>query len=174
MHVVIKDELPNFMIITTPEDFALITALYRSSVDGRRYMYEAILADDSEYNLPDNFTSRTAEILQVYLKSLGVRMETIYDEDEYISEPEHADDVVQYDVGSGTIFCTLEEMYYLRKIHKVYHRYLKENPNTIDNFEDVWDYIMENLPFKKKHLTDNIIDIFKSNIELFASSKDFD
>ena len=62
------------MIITNPEDFALVTALYRSSVDGRRFMYEAILSEDGEYNIPDDFTSRCSEILQVYLKSLGIRM----------------------------------------------------------------------------------------------------
>jgi hypothetical protein len=42
------------MIVTEPDDFALLTALYRSSVDGRRYLYEAILSDDPFYNLPDN------------------------------------------------------------------------------------------------------------------------
>ena len=51
-------------------------------------MYEAILSDDGEYNIPDDFTSRSAEILQVYLKSLGVRMTTIYDESNYIGEEE--------------------------------------------------------------------------------------
>ena len=160
------------MIVTDPNDFALITALYRSSIDGRRYMYEAILSDDVKYNIPDNFTSRTAEILQVYLKSLGVKMTTVIDEDEYIGEPEHLTEEVAYNVGDCTIFCTREEMYYLKKLRKIYCRYLKENPNTIDDMDDVWDYIMEHLPFKKKELTDNIIKIFKDNLEDFGKHKD--
>lgn len=161
-------KISNFQIITQPEDFALVTALYRSSVDGRRYMYESIL-EDSDYELPAKFTSRTAQILQVYLKSLGVRMETIINEDEYIGEPEHETEIVGYNVGNTTIFCTPDEMYYLKKMHKTYKKYMKENPNTIDEVDDVWDYIIENLPFKKKYLTDNIIKIFKENLEAFST-----
>ena len=156
------------MIITAPEDFALISALYRTSVDGRHWMYEAILSEDYEYNIPDNFTSRTAEILQVYLKSLGVKIETIIDEDEFIGEPEHMNDNIGFQVGDRTIFCSTNDMYYLKKLQKTYHRYLKENPGNIDDVDEVWDYIMDNLPFKKKYLTDNIIDIFKKNIEAFS------
>lgn len=159
------------MIITDPNDFALITALYRSSVDGRRYMYEAILSDDGKFNIPDNFTSRTSEVLQVYLKSLGVEMKTVIDEDDYIGEAEHLNEVIGYEVGNSTIFCTVDEMYYLKKLHKVYRRYIKENPNSIDDVDDVWNYIMENLPFKKKNLTDNIINLFKDNLEAFSQNK---
>ena len=156
------------MIVTNPEDFALVTALYRSSIDGRRYLYEAILDEDNEYNIPNSFTSRTAEILQVYLKSLGVRMETIIDDDEYIGEPEHLNETVGYELGNSTIFCTVEEMYYLKKLRKVYKRYLRDNPSSIDDTDEVWAYILEHLPFKKKFLTDNIISLFKDNMEAFS------
>ena len=131
-------------------------------------MYEAILSEDYEYNIPDNFTSRTAEILQVYLKSLGVKIETIIDEDEFIGEPEHMNDNIGFQVGDRTIFCSTNDMYYLKKLQKTYHRYLKENPGNIDDVDEVWDYIMDNLPFKKKYLTDTIINIFKNNIEAFS------
>jgi len=131
-------------------------------------MYEAILSEDGNYEIPAKFTSRTAEIMQVYLKSLGVRMETIIDEDEYIGEPEHLTETIGYEVGHTTIFCTPDEMYYLKKLHKVYKKYMKENPNQIDDLDEVWDYIMENLPFKKKYLTDNIITMFKDNLEAFS------
>lgn len=161
-------KIPNFMIITNPEDFALITALYRSSIDGRRFMYEAILSEDGEYEIPTKFTSRSAEILQVYLKSLGVRMETIIDDSEYIGEAEHSDEVVGYKVGNKVIFCTIDEMYYLNKMSKVYKRYMKEHPNEIDDTNEVWEYVLENLPFKKKLLTDNIINLFKNNLEAFS------
>ena len=158
----------NFMIVTNPEDFALITALYRSSIDGRRYMYEAILSEDGMYEIPDDFTSRTAEVLQVYLKSLGIRMESIDDEDEYVGEPEHSTEVVAYKVGQAVIFCTPDEMYYLRKLRKVYHKYIKRHPSMIDDADDGWEYIIEHLPFKKKHLTENIINLFRNNITEFA------
>ena len=156
------------MIITNPEDFALVTALYRTSIDGRRFMYESILSEDGEYEIPAKFTSRAAEIMQVYLKSLGIRMETIIDEDEYIGEAEHQSEIVGYSIGNTNIFCTPDEMYYLKKLHKVYKKYMKENPNQIDDVDEVWEYIMDNLPFKKKNLTQNIIDLFKNNIEAFS------
>ena len=164
-------ETPNFEIVVNPEDFALITALYRSSVDGRHYMYEAILDEDAHYNIPDKFTSRTAQILQVYLKSLGVRMQTIINEDEFIGEPEHSQETIGFKVGDETIFCTIEEMYYLTKMRKVFKRFLKENPDDIYDTEEAWDYVLEHLPFKKKHLTENIINTFKDHMESFCSTK---
>lgn len=161
-------KISNFMIITNPEDFALLTALYRSSIDGRRFMYEAILSEDGEYDIPDKFTSRSAEVLKVYLKSLGVRMETIINEDDYIGEPEHSSEIVGYKVGNSMLFCTPDEMYYLIKLKGVYKYYIKEHPNDIDDLDEVWDYIIEHLPFKKKLLTDNIINLFKNNLDAFS------
>lgn len=163
-------KITNFMIITDPNDFALVSALYRSSVDGRRFMYEAVLSPDGEFDIPDNFTSRTAEILQVYLKSLGVRMETIIDDDEQIGDEDDLD-VIGYKVGPSVIFCTSNEWYYLKKLRRVYKRYIAEHPNEIDDdMDEVWDYIMDHLPFKKKDLTDNIINMFRNNIDLFRHS----
>ena len=159
------------MIITNPEDFALVTALYRSSVDGRRYMYEAILMNDALYNLPDNFTSRTSEVLEVYLKSLGVKMETVDDDEEFIGEPEHNTELREYEVGSKTIFCTANEMYYLKKLVKAYKRFKKDNPSEITEWEDAWDYIMDHLPFDKQFLTDELIKLFKTTLEDFLKEE---
>lgn len=162
-------ETPNFMIITNPEDFALVTALYRSSIDGRKFMYEAILSEDGDYEIPEKFTSRSAEIFQVYLKSLGVRMETIINDDEFIGEAEHDTEVVAYTIRNSVIFCTANEMYHLKKLTKLYKYYIKDNPGGIDDIDEVWDYIMANLPFKKKYLTDSIVDLFKNNLEAFSN-----
>lgn len=161
-------ETPNFLIVTHPDDFALITALYRTSVDGRKWMYEAILSEDGSYNIPNDFTSRSAEILQVYLKSLGVRMKTVYDDYEIIGVPEDHEATVGYTVGHSVIFCTPDQKYYLDKLQKTYKRYMKEHPNSIDDVDYLWDYILENLPFKQKHLTEEIEDLFKNNIEAFS------
>lgn len=127
-------------------------------------MAEAILDDDTKYNLPDNFSSRTAEILQVYLKSLGVSINTIFDEDEFIGEKEDKETVIELNIGHATIFCTIEESYYLNKLIKIYSKFMKENPDRIYEKYEIWDYIYEHLPFKKKHLTDKIIQIFDNNI----------
>ena len=130
-------------------------------------MYEAILSEDGEYNIPDNFTSRTAEVLQVYLKSLGVKMETIINEDNFICEPEHSSELAAFTVGTDEIMCTIEQMYYLKKLNKVYQRWIREHPNQIDDTDEVWEFILDNLPFKRKLLTNDIIDIFKSHMNAF-------
>lgn len=132
-------------------------------------MYEAILSDDGRYNIPDNFTARSAEILQVYLKTLGIKMETVYDDNERIAELDECNEVVPYEVGDTTIYCTMDEKYYLHRIHMIYRRYLKEHPNQIDeDITDVWEFIINNLTFKKKYLTDNIREIFNENIVAFS------
>lgn len=146
----------------------MINALYRASIDGRRFMYEAVMSEDGNYEMPGAFTNRAAEILQVYLKSLGVRMQTIVSEDEYIGEPEHTTEVVGFPIKNRIIFCTPNEMYYLKKLSKLYKKYIKRKENTIDDFELAWEWIMENLTFKKKHLTEEIINLFKNNIEAFC------
>lgn len=95
-------------------------------------------------------------------------METIIDEDEYIGEPEHFSDSIGFQVGDKTIFCSTEEMYYLKKMQRVYKKYIAKYPGNIDDVDEVWDYIVENLPFSKKHLTEHIIDMFRSNLDAFA------
>lgn len=92
-------------------------------------------------------------------------MSTIIDDDEYIAVPEDCTDVIGFEFGNQTIFCTRDEMYYLKKMAKVYKRYKKDNPEVIEDWEDAWDYILEHLPFKKKFLTDNIISLFKDHID---------
>jgi hypothetical protein len=161
-------ETPNFMIVTHPKDYALFTALCRSSTDGRIWLSKAILDEDEKYNIPNTFTSRTSQILQVFLKNLGVKMETIIDESEWIGEPEHDVEVRQYRVKNNLIHCTANEKYYLDKLAKVYKRYQKEHKHTIDDMDELWEYIMDNLPFKKKELSDSVIKIFKDNLEAFA------
>ena len=156
------------MVAINPDDFALITALYRSSVDGRKFLYEAVLSEKGKYNIPDDFTSRTSEVLEVYMKSLGIKMETIIDDSEFIGEPEDDTEIVGYKVKNNVIFCHPNEMYYLKKLQKLYKRYQKENPDDIDNMEDLWEYLLDHLPFKKKYLTDNIRDLFSNNLQAFS------
>lgn len=159
------------MLVTEPEDFALITALYRSSVDGRRFMYEAILDEDGDYDIPMDFHSRTADIMQVYLKSLGVKMETIIGDTDQIGEAEDNETVNCYTFRNNVIFCTSEEMYRIKKLAKLYKHYLKDHPMDIVDFDEVWDYILEHLPFKKKHLTENVVKLFKNNLEVLTTGK---
>jgi hypothetical protein len=162
-------ESPNFMIMVPPEEFALFSALYRSSVDGRRFMYEAILDDTGDYEIPDSFVNRSAEILEVYLKQLGIRIKTIINDEDYIGQPEDDQEVFEYTIKNRTILCTANEMYYLKKLAKTYKRYVRNHQNMIIDFADAWDYVLENLPFKKKKLSSDIVEIFKRNLDILTA-----
>lgn len=146
----------------------MITALYRSSIDGRKFLYEAILSEDGEYSIPDNFTSRSAQVLQVYLKSLGIRMETVVGGDDYFGEKEDDENIVGYTFGKHMIFATPNEMWHVKKLAKLYKYYIKDNPGDMYDFNEVWEWMMENLPFKQKRLTDTIVKLFKNNLQVLT------
>lgn len=155
-------------MIADSDDFALITAMYRSSIDGRRFMYEAILADD-DYEIPNSFTSRTAEIMEVYLKSLGVRMVTLDDDEREPIGEEDDDELLIHKVKNRLIFATNKEIFYVKKLAKAYKRLLKDKQNIILDDEELWDELMANLPFKKKYLTEDVLNIFIRNREVFMN-----
>lgn len=54
-------------------------------------MEDPDMIDDVKYNIPDNFTSRRAEIFQAYLKSLGVKMTTAIDKKDNYKKEEPKD-----------------------------------------------------------------------------------
>lgn len=157
------------MIITDPDDFALITSLYRSSIDGRRFLHEAILSEDGNYDIPTEFTSRSSEILQVYLKSLGVRMETVIEGGDRISEPEDMDTVVAYTFRNTVIMATPDEMFYVLTLARLYKQYRRENADHIIDYDEAWDWVLEHLPFKKKHLTESVSKLFRNNLEVLTT-----
>lgn len=156
----------NLLIILNEDDLALINALYRSSISGRKFLYESIVTGEP-MEVPNSFTNRAAEILQVYLKSLGIKIETIMTEDEFIGEPEHSNEVIGFTIKNRVIFCTMNEMYYLKKLSKLYKKYIHSRKEKVDDVEEAWDWMMDNLTFKKKFLSEAIIDLFKNNIEAF-------
>lgn len=78
-------ETLNFSIGIIPEDIQLFHLMYRTSVKGRRELAEQLLKDNDTFEISDSYTSRVAEIFAVILKSLGLKLEFI-DEDEVLRE----------------------------------------------------------------------------------------
>ena len=75
-------ETLNFSIGMSPEDIELFHLLYRTSAKARRYLAKKMLSDDDdEFEIDDTFTSRVSEIFGVILKSLGLKIEFIDDDD---------------------------------------------------------------------------------------------
>lgn len=75
----------NFSIGILPEDIQLFHLMYRTSSKGRRELAEQLLLPQDELKISDTYTSRVAEIFSVILKSLGLKLEFI-DEEEYVKE----------------------------------------------------------------------------------------
>jgi len=75
----------NFSIGIIPEDIQLFHLMYRTSSQGRRDLAEQLLLDKDEFKISSSYTSRVAEIFSVILKSLGLKLEFI-DEDEQVQE----------------------------------------------------------------------------------------
>lgn len=78
-------ETLNFSIGIIPEDIQLFHLMYRTSAQGRRDLAEQLLLDKDEFKISPTYTSRVAEIFSVILKSLGLKLEFI-DEDEEVKE----------------------------------------------------------------------------------------
>lgn len=78
--------------------------MYRTSAKGRRELAEQLLRSSDEFEISDSYTSRVAEIFAVILKSLGLKLEFI-DEDNVIQE--FNDDQIKMHVLDGQeYFCT--------------------------------------------------------------------
>lgn len=78
-------ETLNFSIGIIPEDIQLFHLMYRTSSKGRRELAEQLLRNKDEFEISDTYTSRVAEIFAVILKSLGLKLEFI-DEDNVVRE----------------------------------------------------------------------------------------
>ena len=133
-------------------------------------MFEAILSDDAKYDLPDHFTSRSAEVAQVYFKSLGVRMDTVIDDEEFIGYFEDKNTLITYQVHQSILVITVEQRRLLKKVQKAYRKYLKKYPNMIDDFDHIWDWIMDHITMhnKKKLLNGDIKKLFRENLTEFT------
>ena len=77
-------ETLNFSIGMIPEDIQLFHLLYRTSTQGRRDLAEQLLDSDNgeELKIHSSYTSRVAEIFDVILKSLGLQIEFVDEDDE--------------------------------------------------------------------------------------------
>ena len=116
----------NFSIGVLPEDIALFHSLYRTSIKGRRDIISAMFSNDGMINVDAKYTSRVAEIFNVVLKSLGIGLEFI-DEDDAIKVL-NADVLSQHTLKGQTSFCTDWQFFLIERMEEIRERILSENP----------------------------------------------
>ena len=85
-----------------------------------------MFSDDGMVNIDKSYTSRVAEIFNVTLKSLGIGLEFI-DEDDVVKVLN--DDVLsQHNLKGQTYFCTDYQFFLLQRMDEIRERILSENP----------------------------------------------
>lgn len=110
-------ETLNFSIGLLPEDIQLFHLLYRTSVKARRELAEHLLdpLKDDDFNISTSYTSRVAEIFDVILKSLGLRLEFINEDNEI---KEYDDEIVREYEIDGVPYLATEYQFMLTQRRK--------------------------------------------------------
>lgn len=121
----------NFSIGIDPEDIALFNALYRTSLKGRKDVAKLMFTDEDDDEqlvgvIDKSYTSRVAEIFNVYLKCMGIEMDFV-DENDYLRV--FGDNTVSHHVIDGKHYmCTDYQAYLLDRINDIANEILDENP----------------------------------------------
>lgn len=122
-------ETLNFSIGIIPEDIQLFHLMYRTSAKGRRDLAEQLLTSEDDFEISDTYTSRVAEIFSVILKSLGLRLEFV-DEDEEIKEYNDSE-IKLFSLDGKDYLCT-EYQFMLVKRRKDIEKELLKKYGVID------------------------------------------
>lgn len=122
-------ETLNFSIGILPQDIALFHAMYRTSIKGRRDLARlAFESNTSEaiQTIDNSYTSRVAEIFNVILKSLGIGINFI-DEEESIY-PLNNSNMEMHELDGNTYFCSDYQFYLIQRMNDIRKEILEENP----------------------------------------------
>ena len=116
-----------------PEEIQMFHLLYRTSVKGRRELAKNLLGSKTKFKISKTYNSRVAEIFAVILKSLGLRLEFI-DEQEEIRE--YDDDTLHLYIDEDGLeyFCTSYD-YMLVQRKKAIQKEILSKHSIIDKDE---------------------------------------
>ena len=120
----------NFSIGVLSEDIALFHALYRTSIKGRKDIIDLMFADDlnedSISKIDNSYTSRVAEIFNVILKSLGIGLDFV-DDDEKIKILDD-ETISNHSLNGVTYFCTDYQFYMRERAESIKQEIMERNP----------------------------------------------
>ena len=130
MNILGEYESLNFSIGVLSEDIALFHALYRTSIKGRKDIIDLMFADDlnedSISKIDNSYTSRVAEIFNVILKSLGIGLDFV-DDDEKIKILDD-ETISNHSLNGVTYFCTDYQFYMMERAESIKQEILERNP----------------------------------------------
>lgn len=187
-------ETLNFSIGILSEDIALFHALYRTSIKGRRDIIRLLFTDDNDPNaihkIDKSYTNRVAEIFNVTLKTLGLSLDFVNDEDriKVLSE----DNISDHVIGGEHFIVTDYQAYLIETLYDLRETILEERPiitkNELDNIikeriesdnllsrhikEDLLKLLLESNKDKIKDTQDKFIeDVSKVNDDTSDNTK---
>ena len=120
-------------------------ALYRTSIKGRRDLIKLLFTDDNDPNaihkIDKSYTNRVAEIFNVTLKTLGLSLEFVNDEDrvKVLSE----DSISDHIIGGEHFLVTDYQAYLIETLYDIRETILEERPVITKSELD--KLIMENI-----------------------------
>lgn len=107
------------------KEVALVHALYRTSVNARKDLGNAILKNKPIIEIPKSYDSRVAAYFEVILKSLGYEIEFIDTDDELVSMRDG--NLVYYELENGnSILCSEYEKYLLDRRNEIAEEIMQE------------------------------------------------
>lgn len=148
----------NSAIGVSPETIAQMHLFYRSSVIGRRDLGTDLavkLGELKDFKYSDEFTNRNVEILQAYLKAMGLRLE-FSDERMYIDI--YTDDIKDFELGESLFIGTREEFEEREREYKIRQDY-KENKVFIGTADEFEEQIQKEIEWSKRTEGKMVIDI---------------
>ena len=165
-----EQETLNFSIGVLPADIALFHALYRTSIKGRKDLCKMMFSKDGIKSIDKKYTSRVAEVFNVILKSLGVSVDFINEDDEVKILNDEI--LVERKYKGKIIFCTDYQYYIMNKVDEIKDEIFKQNP--ILKTKDLNELIVREM--KKRHyieedLDDVLSDKYKK--ELYKEIKEY-
>ena len=124
-----------------PEDIQLFHLLYRTSARGRRDLAEKLLGPNDEFKIDSSYTSRVSEIFGVILKSLGLEVKFVDEDDEL---KEYDDDELKEFEYEGQTFISTEFQFLLMKRKKEIEKEILHKYGIIDK-DELNKLVMEEL-----------------------------
>ena len=131
-------ETLNFLIGMTPDELALFTSMYRSSIKGRRDLATLAFHPDGGYEIDSSYTSRVNEILGVYLKYIGMRINI--DDEKYQIKEYDTKGLKEYNNDDGVYLATSYDIAGIEE-HKAMEKQILDAESIMDadELEDAID-----------------------------------
>lgn len=111
------------MIGVAPEEIAKLHMFYRSSVTGRRDIGKQLattIKTIKDFKKKGQFTNRNVEILQAYLKSMGLRIEFL---DDMYNIPIYSDHLESFETDTLYLISTRREYEDVKLKEKILKKY---------------------------------------------------